>query len=456
MNRPHWVPRLREPFFDGSSLAEHDELPFPMLQRERNNTRNLYRHTVGAGVANAVITAFLPIFAIRLGASVTQIGLLTSLPAAMAILIALPSGAYARTLRDLVRFVTTMMAGYFLCFLAMALLPTFLSGDRSVYVPPAIVALASFSALFITASNPAWSAVLADSLSSRRRPVINGQRWALAAIVGAIALALSGWFLSKTSVPLNYQVLIFGTSLTGLLSLRFLARIELLSDNQDDSVRELGQSWRHMREIPRTVAASPRFLRFLGSAFVFRLGMSLPAALIPVFWVESLQATDAGIGYRAMAAQVALVLAYIGAGRATRRFGYLPVLVASAVGLSFYAFLTGLMPNQYWLIPVAVLWGLATGAVDVSNFETLVSVCPPSERVVLASINDAVISVSIAIGPWIGIALSGSVGVRASLAISSLVALFGALLFGLLLFWRQAETPQLGVHQERTSFRDAG
>jgi MFS family permease len=455
MTRTPWLPGARRLLFNGSSIVDQDDLPFLVLQRERNNAQNLYRHTVGAGVANAVIAAFLPIFAIRLGASVTQIGLLTSLPAALAILIALPSGAYARTLRDLVRFVTTMMAGYFVSFLAMAMLPTLLRGDRSVYIPSALVALATFGSLFITASNPAWSAVLADSLSPRQRPVVNGQRWALASVVGAMALALSSWFLSKVPLPINYQALIIGTSLAGLFSLIFLARIELLSDNQNESGRYGDRSWRLIREIPRTVAAAPGFLRFLGSAFVFRLGIGLPAALIPVFWVETLQATDAGIGYRAMAAQVALVLAYVGAGRATRRFGHLPVLVASAISLSFYALLTGLVPNQNWLIPVAVLWGLATGSVDVANFETLISTCPPKERVVLASVNDAVISFSIAIGPWIGIGLSGSIGVRASLAIASLVALCGALLFGLQLLWHQSEPAGLDEHHEHIKVGDS-
>jgi len=65
----------------GIGIAEADLEPPSSRARENRNVRNLYRHTGWQGAISAVFTTFIPIFAVRAGASTFEVGLLTSLPA---------------------------------------------------------------------------------------------------------------------------------------------------------------------------------------------------------------------------------------------------------------------------------------------------------------------------------------------------------------------------------------
>ena len=60
------------------AIGDADPDPPSSRAREDRNIRNLYRQTVWQGAINAVITTFLPIFVVRVGASTFEVGLVTS------------------------------------------------------------------------------------------------------------------------------------------------------------------------------------------------------------------------------------------------------------------------------------------------------------------------------------------------------------------------------------------
>ena len=423
--------------------AENGLAPRAVRERENRNVRNLYRQTVWQGVINAVITTFLPIFVVRAGASTFEVGLVTSLPALIAILLSIPAASFVANRHYLVRLVVLTLLGVWICTIAITFLPSLLTGGAAGYVPAAIIAISGLSAVFAAASNPAWTAVLADVISPARRPVVNGQRWAMFSVVGAATVFFAGWYLDSASFPFGYQALIVGAALAGVVSLWYLDRLEM-SPGHHAAASALPQSpWRVFAAVPRMFSDQPAFARYVGTMFVYRLGIALPAALFPIFWVDSLRASDSLIGLRATAAQATLVVSYTLWGRLASRRGFRFVLLWCGFGTALYPALTGTVPSPFWLIPVAIVWGFFAGGVDVSLFEGLIDVIPASQRVIYSAVNTTFANLTVLIGPLLGIALAELIGMRATFGVAGAVCAIGTLLYYAMAGSRK-QTPELG------------
>ena len=424
------------------AIGDADPDPPSSRAREDRNIRNLYRQTVWQGAINAVITTFLPIFVVRAGASTFEVGLVTSLPALVTILLSIPAAAFAATRRHLVRLVVLTLLGVWICAIAITFLPSVLTGSAEPYVPLGIIIIFGISAVFSSASNPAWTAVLAEVVSPRRRPVVNGQRWAVFSVVGAATVFFSGWYLDAVAFPFGYQSLIVVATLAGLVSLYYLDQIERTTDGHE-TISSLPRSpWRSFAGVPGMFRCQPAFLRYVGTTFVYRLGIALPAALLPIFWVQELRSSDSLLGVRAMMAQALLVVSYTLWGRVASRKGYRWVLLACGLGTALYPALTGAVPSPIWLIPAAMIWGFFAGGVDIALFEGLIDAIPVDQRVIYSAINTTFANLTVLIGPLLGIALAEIVGMRATLCVAGAVCLVGALLYYALAGARPARAAQ--------------
>jgi MFS family permease len=412
-----------------ASSKEADPDPPSLRARENRNIRNLYRQTTWQGAINAVITTFLPIFVVRVGASTFEVGLVTSLPALVAILLSIPAASFVATRRHLVRLVTLTMLGVWASSIAMTFLPSVLTGGAADYVPAGIIVISGISAVFASASNPAWTAVVADAVSPRRRPVVNGQRWALFSVVGAVTVFSAGWYLDAVAFPFGYQSLIVAATLAGIVGLSYLEKIEVTAGGHEVVSSLPSSPWQSLARVPGMFRSQPAFLRYVSTMLVYRMGIALPAALFPIFWVEELRASDSWIGFRATAAQATLVVSYALWGRIASRKGYRYVLLACGLGTATYPALTGAVPSPIWLIPVAVIWGFFAGGVDVSLFEGLIDAIPADQRVIYSAINTTFANLTVLIGPLLGIAFAEVIGMRATFVMAGAVCLIGTLLY---------------------------
>ncbi|MCC6791076.1 MAG: MFS transporter [Thermomicrobiales bacterium] len=403
--------------------------PAKLRGREDRNIHYLYWQTIWQGVIIAVITTFLPIFVVRAGASNLEVGLVTSLPALVAIVLSIPAASFVAARGNLVRVVIVTLIGVWTCSIAITFLPTVLRGGAAAYVPLGIIIISGISAAFSAASNPAWIAVLADAVSPRRRPVVNGQRWAMLSVVGAGTALFAGWYLDAVSFPFGYQSLIIGATLAGLVCLYYLDKLEMTTNGPEVASQLARSPWHILAGVPEMFRRQPAFARYVGTMFVYRLGIALPAALFPIFWVDDLRSSDALIGFRAMSAQAMLVVSYTLWGRAASRRGYRSVLLCCGLGTALYPALTGMVPSPLWLIPVAVIWGFFAGGVDVSLFEGLIDVIPADQRVVYSAINTSFVNLTVLVGPLLGIALAGIIGVRATFGVAGVICAAGALLY---------------------------
>ncbi len=394
---------------------------------EERNVRLLTVDTAIQGVIQGGIAAFVAVFLVRLGASNAVIGLLASAPALGSIFLSVPAGAWLEGRPDLVRIVVLGRLGIRVCYLAIAVVPFFLSGAAAIWP---IVALWTLTSVPAAVVNPAWTAVVAAIVPPRRRPSVNGTRWSLLSIVTAIAGAGFGGMLDRIVSPLNFQIVFLVSFLVGMVTLFTFDQIRL-----PKGVPSPGQAGPHRHPAPslpemwRIVREYPPFARFVFTSFVYRIGLNLPVALFSIYWVREAHASNTIIGIQNTAASLALVVSYLVWGRLAARNGHRIVLLLASAGTALYPLATGFVSQELWLIPVALIWGAFASGIDVSFFEALLRTCPADRLQTFIGINTALANLVIFVAPIAGTMLADLIGIHLALFTAAAISLIGTGLF---------------------------
>lgn len=385
---------------------------------EERNIRNLVIQTAFAGAVGGGIGTFLTVFAARLGASTLTVSLLTALPALVTIAAALPAGAIVARQRRLVRDSALAFLAVRLCYLAIvaaAFLP-------APWATRGIVAVWAMSAIPAALANTAWYGVFAEAVPARRRAAVNGGRWAILGLVTAGCVAVFGVVLDRFSFPSGYQVVFLVSFVAGVLNVWYYAKLSI----PDQEPKPRPAATEHPLALARSLVKSGPFVRFCLGSTILRIGLFLAVGLYSVFWVRDLGASDAVIGLRTTVGNAALVIGYPLWGWAASKFGHERALVASAAGLGLYPIATGFAPSAVWLLPVALIWGLFAGGIDVTLFEGLLHSSPPEQRAHYVAVNTALAN-TVALGaPLLGAALAGVATIRPVLVAAGVLHIVAA------------------------------
>jgi MFS family permease len=384
--------------------------------------------TACQGLVHGGIATFISIFVVRLGASSLLVSLLTSLPAMVGALLSIPMGLFVERQQDPIRVTNRARLFHRGSFLLIALLPFFMRQGLA----EATVVLWALNSVPAALINLSWMAVVAEIIPPKRRPSVNGARWALLGLVTAVAVALCGYMLDRLPFPISYQIVFAISFLGGVLSIYFFSLIQL-PPAQSPRVTlgkrvTLGQ---RVHRYVRSLVGAPLFVRYLLTTSVLRFALNLPAALYSIYWIRHLNASDLWIGWQSTAGSLALIVGYFLWGRVASRKGHHLVLLACTFGVGIYPVMMGFVPTEFWLPLVAVVRGFFITGIDLSFFDTLLQVCPPDKRASFIALNTVVANLAIFLAPMAGSLLSGWLSIRVVFLVSGGIHLLATLLFGL-------------------------
>jgi len=393
---------------------------------EEQNNWNLYLDIAWFGVLSGITSTFVSVFAIRLGASNTLVGLLVSLPALINVFWLIPSARIIE--RQQRRLPIIVLAGFLqrLGYLLIALMPFVFRVRR----PEALVGLVALITFPTAIASVAFTSLIAEVVPIDKRAQVVSIRNVLVSVVSTVTMLISGKLLDLLPFPLNYQLL-FGVGFAAsLVSLYYVSRIQVA----DASVAES----RPRRKIPLAISlrrsvqqlmSQRDFVRFSASAFVFQWGLYLPSALYAIYRVRNLGASDTWIGLLSMVNSAVTILTYFYWGRVASRRGNRFVLLISALGMAFYPVLTGLSTRVEFLLLPSIVAGIFGAGFNLSFFNTLLEVCPPERRPSYVAINTTLINVAAFLAPLLGTSLANGLDIRIALFIAGAVRLVGAGLF---------------------------
>ncbi len=390
---------------------------------EEENKRNLYLDVAWYGVLSGITSTFVSVFAIRLGASNTLVGLLVSLPALINVFWLIPSARIIERQRR--RLPLIVLAGFLqrLGYLLIALMPFVFR----VHQPEALVALVALVTFPTAIASVAFTSLIAEVVPADKRAQVIVTRSVLVSIVSTVTVLISGKLLDLLLFPFNYQLLFGAGFVASLVSLYYVSRIKvadaIVAEQQPRRKSPLAT---RLRRIVEHVMNQRDFVRFSASAFIFHWGLNLPTALYAIYRVKNLGASDTWIGLLSMTLNATTILAYFYWGRVTSRKGNRLVLLVSSLGAVLFPVLTGLSPRIEPLLLVSVIGGIFGAGFNLSFFNILLEVCPQERRPSYLAINTTLINVAAFLSPLLGASLANLLDIRVAFFVAGAVRLLGA------------------------------
>lgn len=388
-----------------------------------SNIQHLFLELPPAAVLSAA-GAFNAAFALRLGASNEDIGLLSSIPALLAVLVLIPSGQILgrRSRRMPLMHLTLFM--HRIGFLAIALAPLI----------PGIAHGAAVIWLLIACNPPAqffnvgWNSMLADILPESRRARVFAIRNILNGVVVTVCIFLFGLWLDRVVFPINYQVMYIVGWTFSMLSSYFITRLKV----PDSYVppprpgkpitlvalqRQASEIWHNHSE----------FVRIVVNTFLSNIAIWMVGPIYILYYVRQLGATDGWIGLNGTLASLTPILGNVLWQRWVWRWGEKKILRLSIFCMPLYPILVALTPHLHVILIWTAIYATILPMANMSHFSLLLKICPDAQRPQYLGLFSTVMNIGAFVAPLVGVWLAGIFGFAPVLAAGGVVGVIGAM-----------------------------
>ncbi|MBI4789576.1 MAG: MFS transporter [Chloroflexi bacterium] len=399
----------------------------PRKLLEDQNIWNLYGDIAWFGVLFGVVNTFLAVYTLRLGGTDTQVGLLSALPALVAIFVSLPGARLVEKERRplSVLFITAILhrAGY----VAIALLPFFFFIEQAW----GVVLLSGLLTIPQAIANIAFTTMFARVVKPEKRAQVVAVRNVLIGITSTATALVGGKFLDWIVFPLNYQILFTVAFATSMVSAYYLTRIRLPELTEPAPLRAPNERM-DVRGFFRMLHASPGYTRFTLVSFVAQWALWFSIPLYSIYWVRTLHASDGWVGLFSMVASGTTILFYPLWGRVTARRGNRIAMIVTMAGLAGFPFLLAFSPSVEWVLLVSFLGGVFSSGQALSFFNGLLEVCPEQNRAARIAAYSTLAGLAAFAAPLLSTSLTDVFSIQAMLIVGAALRLFSSFLI-----WQQ-------------------
>jgi MFS family permease len=392
---------------------------------------------VAASSMFAITNSFLAVFAAALGASNTQIGLLVSVPAAIALLSYLPAGyAIERWNRRRMTCAAASMLSRSMWFL-VGLVPFLVMQD--ILPGPAhsitlLIAVVSAYSLFSAFVAPAWASIVGAVVPENIRGSYFGRRNQLCAAASLAVGAAAGLVVEVFSEGmLGFALIFFGAGAAGMASSYFFSRFP--------DIRFEPEKMSFFSEL-KGAFGNRVFRRFILLFIAWQFGVSMSAPFMNVYVINGLGAPYAWISVLVLASGITTIIFQRWWGSAADAFGHRSILIISAFGASFVPLLYMLAPSPGFVVFIDALSGASWAGFNLACFNYLLGISAGGKSTIYSAIYWMMAGVPVIVAPVAGGALVDMLmpvsvqmfsGFRGMFFISWLVRLAAVVLFAYLL-----------------------
>jgi MFS family permease len=398
----------------------------------RANCRHLYLDMAWFGVLSGSAVNFLNIYAARLGASGTQIGLLSATGAAVSLLIAIPAGRWLEK-RPINKAVFWTSALYRFGFLTWIFLPWLLDNQGQVW---ALIAINLLMGIPLTALSVGFSALFAEAIPPDLRAHVTGVRNILLSITYMLTSLISGWLLDRFPFPLGYQI-VFAIGFAGAAMSSFhLYFVKPLSNP------ELPAAPTPLRSAPATPSTttfrgwraalrldiwSTHFGRILLLFLAFHLAQQLALPVFPLYVVNKMRLNDVEIGIGNAVFYLSVLVGSTQLNYLVRRLSHHKVTGLGVAGLSLYPILMSISSRAWQYYGLSAIGGLVWALVSGAYLNYILESTPANDRPAYLAWYNVVANACILAGSLAGPLIADQTGLSTALILFGVLRLLAGL-----------------------------
>jgi MFS family permease len=387
--------------------------------RTYNEKVSIY-HGMVSTIAVNLASNFFPIFAISiLGASNYQVGLISSLPPLVALIMTIPAAILLNRLEQQKKTVamSVLWARTLFALLAGVL---FIGSAYQAWAFLIIVAVMNVPG---TISNIGWQTLISGMIKEDRRGAFFSDRNRLLTIVGMITTLIIGIIMkNQTDNAIAYQVLFLIAFLFGLLEVFFLMKHkETVQTKTTKQQKNSSMDW--------SIFKDNGYKWFLITALCFNFSWQMAWGLFNIYNVRYAHATILWISIFSVANQLVQIFTFPLWKKWADQKSTTLVLVWVAVGMATAPFLTVLSTNLIYLTFVSMTSGFFVSGTMLLLFNLLLEQSPQEKRKYCITTYNVLLSFVAFIAPQIGIWLLEVTGMQKSMGIISILRFISAIVF---------------------------
>lgn len=302
------------------------------------------------------------------------------------------------------------------------LIPVFFRSYVGVYV---FIALLAMRAVFAGIGVPAWTSLMADVVEKDERGRYFSTRNTVIGVSAFVATMIASKLLQIYGFPLGYQYCFCLAALVGLGATISFVQMPEPRSSQDISKHVDGES-----ESALTVFLSEtNVVRYCVTSMLLYFGVSVGGPLITVYLIESMGAPDYFLGYFTASGTVLSIVGQRFWGRLVDRYSQKSIMLLCGVGVSLIP-INYLLFGDYRFSLIANAFGTFVWAgYNLAAFNFILDIIPAQRNTIFIATFNACIGVAQLIGPLVGGIMSDYIGIPIVLVASGVLRFTALFLF---------------------------
>ncbi|EPD51019.1 hypothetical protein HMPREF1210_02210 [Paenisporosarcina sp. HGH0030] len=376
---------------------------------------------------------FFPIFAITiLSATNYQVGLISSLPPLVALLMTIPAAILLNRAHEHKKLVAMSVLLARLMFLLIVMLVYLPSESMQAWAFLAIIALMSVPN---TVANIGSQTLISGMIDESRRGQFFSDRNRLLTMVGLVSTLIIGIVMKDESDNVTaYQILFAMAFGFGLLEAFLLMK-------HDEAPAHGGGPLVKKKLMDWSIFKHANYVWFLVAALFFNFAWQMAWGIFNIYHVRVVGATIFWISMFSVGNMLMQILTFPLWKKWAERKSNVRVFVWAAIGMASTPFLTVLSTNLYYLTLVQTMSGFFLSGVVLLLFNLLLEQSPEESRTYCITTYNVLLAFAAFLAPQIGIWMLNSWGVETAMYLNSGLRLLSAALF-YAVYVRYGRTPK--------------
>ncbi|HSL93539.1 MAG TPA: MFS transporter [Bacillota bacterium] len=409
---------------------------------EQNIRLNVY-HGIIANIALNMVNPFVGIFAVRLGATNYQIGLVSSAPALVGLLAMIPGGKFVDTRVDKKRWCAIFMLLHRLFYLLLAAIP-FFTPDKRAGVLVLTLALMNLPG---SIANVSWQGFISRVVPQKRRASAFAKRSLAMNVSGTIAVLIAGRLLDIITYPVGYQLVFAAAFVFAFTEIWVFRHLQELPDAAEGAVTTEIPVKVFLAGLPRAIISDlkeivtkSRFMRFALTSIFFYFAWQVAWPLFTLYQVRELGATNQWVSILNLSNTGGSLVGYGFWSKYMERNGSLKTLFVSTLGMFVVPVVYAFSRSFYTIAFFNILTGAIFSGVMLSLFNSLLDMTPDERKTTYIAYYNTAVTASAIFAPMAGVALLGLLGYRWAFLATGALRLAGSLAFGLVYYLERRES----------------
>lgn len=408
---------------------------------EQNIRLNVY-HGIIANIALNMVNPFVGIFAVRLGATNYQIGLVSSAPALVGLLSMIPGGKFIDSRIDRKRWCAIFMLMHRLFYLLLAAIP-FFTPDKRAGVLVLTLALMNLPG---SIANVSWQGFISRVVPHKRRASAFAKRSLAMNVAGTVAVLIAGRVLDILTYPMGYQLVFAAAFAFALTEIWVFKHLQELPDAAEGALAVEISVPAFLSGLPRAIiddlreiVTRPRFVRFVLTSIFFYFAWQVAWPLFTLYQVRELGATNLWVSILNLSNTGGSLVGYGFWSKHMERNGSLKTLFISTLGIFIVPVVYAFSRSLYTIAFFNILTGAIFSGVMLSLFNSLLDMTPDERKTTYIAYYNTAITASTIFAPMAGVALLNFMNYRWAFLTTGALRLAGSLAFGLVYYLERRE-----------------